>query len=367
LQFTFAVVLIISTLVVRRQLEYAEDRDTGYSKKDLVTVDLVGDIEKNYSLIRHDLLNTGIASSVTKTWMPLTEGGGHTWTFRWPTDNLHDTTTTITIFSEDGGLVKTAGMKLVAGRDIDPEHYPTDSNAVLLNETAVKVMHYKDPIGQILPEPYFHHNWRIVGVIKDYIDYSPYEEVPPVVIEGPAAALRTIHIKFDPSRSTAASLAGAERIFKKYNPAYPFDYSFVDQEYARKFSNEQRTRTMAGLFAALAIFISCLGLFGLSAYVAESRIKEIGVRKVLGASVAGIAQLLSMDFVRLVVVAILIATPVAWWAMSKWLIGFTYHISIGWSVFVVAGVLAVAIALATVSFQAVRAALANPVKSLRSE
>lgn len=367
LQFTFAVALIICTLIVRRQLQYAEDRDTGYAKNNLIYVNLVGDIGKNYAPIKQELLNSGIATSVTKTWAPLTEGGGHTWVFRWPGQKPIDTTTTITIFSEDGGLVKTAGMKLVAGRDIDVERYPSDSMAVLLNETAVKVMGYKNPVGQILPQPYGHKTWHIVGVIKDFIDASPYEEIPPIVVEGPAANLRTIHIRFDAGRSTAASLEAAARIFKKYNPAYPFDYSFVDQEYARKFANEQRTRTMAGLFAGLAIFISCLGLLGLSAYVAESRMKEVGVRKVLGASVLGIARLLCINFVQLVVIAIVIATPVAWYAMNKWLEGYTYRISVGWEMFVAAGVLAVAIALATVSFQAVRAARANPVKSLRSE
>ena len=368
LQFTFAVVLIVSTLIVRRQLQYAEDRDTGYTRNNLVYVNMVGNIEKSYAPIRQELLSAGIATSVTKTWVPLTGGGGHHWGFRWPGEVPRDTNTAITVFSEDGGLVKTAGMKLVAGRDIDPEHYPADSLSVLLNETAVKVMGYKDPVGQLLTEPYSHRTWRIVGVVKDYIDASPYEKVPPVVIEGPAAALlTTIHIRFNPAHTTAASLEGAGRIFKKYNPAYPFDYGFVDQDYARKFENEQRTRTMAGLFAGLAIFISCLGLFGLSAYVAESRIKEIGVRKVLGASVVGIARLLSVDFVRLVVIAIGIATPAAWYAMNKWLEGYTYHISIGWVVFVLAGVLAVGIALVTVSWQAVRAARANPVKSLRSE
>ena len=368
LQFTFAVVLIVCTLIVRRQLQYAEDRDTGYSKNNLIYVNLVGNIEKNYGPIRQELLNTGIATSVSKTWMPLTDGGGHTWSFRWPGQTPHDTITTITVFSEDGNLVKTAGMKLIAGRDIDAERYPTDSVAVLLNETAVKVMGYTNPIGQLLPEPYFRRTWHIVGVVKDYIDVSPYEETPPIVIEGPATALlTTIHIRFNPARTTVASLEGAAKIFKKYNPAYPFDYAFVDQEYARKFENEQRTRTMAGLFAGLAIFISCLGLFGLSAYVAESRVKEIGVRKVLGASVTGIAQLLSIDFVRLVLIAILIATPVAWYAMNKWLDAYTYHISIGWGVFVVSGVMAVMIAMVTVSFQAVRAARANPVRSLRSE
>jgi ABC-type antimicrobial peptide transport system permease subunit len=188
-----------------------------------------------------------------------------------------------------------------------------------------------------------------------------------MVIEGPSSFFNTMHIKFNPARSTADNLARAGEIFKRYNPAYPFDYQFADQEYATKFHNEQRIRTMSALFAGLAIFISCLGLFGLSAFVAESRVKEIGVRKVLGASVTGIARLLSIDFVRLVVISLVIATPVAWYAMSYWLKGYAYRIHIGWGVFVLAGVLAVVIALVTVSFQAVRAAMANPMRSLRSE
>jgi ABC-type antimicrobial peptide transport system permease subunit len=207
----------------------------------------------------------------------------------------------------------------------------------------------------------------VVGVVKDYIIGSPFARVPPTVIMGPAADFSTMHIRFNPAHTTADNLAGAARVFKQYNPAYPFDYQFVDEQYARKFENEQRTRTMAGLFAALAVFISCLGLFGLSAYVAESRVKEIGVRKVLGASVPGIAKLLSLEFIRLVLVSIVIASPLAWYAMNRWLADYTYRISIGWETFLIAGILAVGIAAVTVSFQAVKAATANPVKSLRSE
>jgi hypothetical protein len=278
-----------------------------------------------------------------------------------------DTNTTITVFSEDAGLAKTAGMHLVAGRDIDVYRYPTDSLAVVLNETAVKAMGFKEPIGQILREPYFQRTWHVVGVVKDYVDAAPWEHTPPVVIEGAASDFRAVHIKLNPALSTAQGLARVETIFKRYNPMYPFDYTFVDQEYATNFEDNQRTGKMVGVFAGLAIFISCLGLLGLSAYVAESRVKEIGVRKVLGASVAGIARLLSAEFVRLVVVALVIASPVAWYAMDRWLGDYAYRITIGWGVFVVAGLMAVVIALVTVSFQAVKAARANPVESLRSE
>jgi putative ABC transport system permease protein len=368
LQFTFAIVLIISTLIVREQLQYAEDRDTGYSRNNLVYVHFEGDIEKNYSLIRQELLQSGVAVAVSKNWEDMATGGSRTWGYRWPGEPAHDTTTGIGIFSSDADLVRAAGLHLVAGRDIDIYRYPADSFAVLLNETATKWMGFKDPIGQILYNPYDKSRWHVVGVVKDFVYGTPYGQVPPAMIQGPASAVfTTMHIRFNPAYPTAVSLGKTQAVFKRYNAAYPFDYHFVDQEYARKFDDAQRMKTMAGLFAALAIFISCLGLFGLSAFVAESRIKEIGVRKVLGASVSGITQLLSVDFIRLVLIAFAFASPVAWYSMNRWLAGYAYRITIGWSVFLLAGILAVVIAVLTVSFQAVKAALANPVENLRSE
>jgi putative ABC transport system permease protein len=367
-QFTFAIVLIVSTLIVREQVQYAEDRDTGYDKNNLVYVDFVGDIEKHFDLIKQELLSSGVAVSVTRNSTGMSQGGGHTWVFRWVGEAPADTVTTITEYTTDAGLVKTAGMKLLAGRDIDIYAHPADSFSVVLNETAVRLMGFENPVGSIITNVYAHRDWHVVGVVKDYVESSPYEQVPPVVIEGPGRGwFGTMQIKFNPGHSTAASLSAAATIFKKYNPAYPFDYQFVDQEYATNFDNEQRTKTMAALFAALAVFISCLGLFGLSAYVAESRVKEIGVRKVLGASVPNIAGLLSLDFVRLVLISILIGSPLAWYGMNRWLSDYTYRITIGWGIFVVGGLLAIVIALVTVSFQAIRAARANPVRSLRSE
>jgi ABC-type antimicrobial peptide transport system permease subunit len=188
-----------------------------------------------------------------------------------------------------------------------------------------------------------------------------------MLIAGAKAWFQTILIRLNPAHSTAQNLQKAETIFKKYNPEYPFEYKFVDQEYARKFEDEQRTAALAGLFAGLTIFISCLGLFGLATYMAQSRIKEIGVRKVLGASVIGITALLSKDFLKLVLISFLIASPVAWWAMHVWLQDYNYHISIQWWVFLLSGILSLLIAIATVSYQAIKAALANPVQSLRTE
>lgn len=256
-------------------------------------------------------------------------------------------------------------MHLVAGRDIDIKNYPSDSTACLISESAVNVMGFKDPIGQVIyddPE-----NWHVVGVIKDFILESPYEPIKPFMVKGPKYGGNAIHIKFSNPGSMTQSLATAEHIFKKYNPNYPFEFHFIDKEYAKKFGDEQLTGTLASLFAILTIFISCLGLFGLAAYMASNRIKEIGVRKVLGASVANIATMLSKDFVKLVAVALLIASPLSWLIMSKWLRGYDYRINISWWVFIGAGSLAIFIALATVSFQAIKAATANPVKSLRTE
>ena len=258
-QFTFAVILITSTIIIRNQIVYAEDRNKGYSNNNLIQVNFVGDINKNYALIKQDLLSAGIAASVTKTMHGIAEGGTHSWGLRWPNETPADTNTTITLYSEDADLVKTAGMHLIEGRDIDINKYPADSFSVLLNETAVKVMGFKNPVGQIINNPFDKINWRVVGVVKNYIEGSPYERIPPTVIMGAGAWFNTMHIKFNPALSTSDALAKAENIFKTYNPAYPFDYNFVDQEYAKKFDDEQRTKTMAGVFAFLAIFISCLG------------------------------------------------------------------------------------------------------------
>jgi putative ABC transport system permease protein len=268
-------------------------------------------------------------------------------------------------FIADDAIAATAGFQLVQGRDFDMKEYITDSTAILLNETAVKKMNLKEPIGQIIKDNGI--EWHVVGVIKDFILHSPFQATVPMVIEGAKGWFNVIHIKLNPKNTTAQNLKTAEAIFKKHNPAYPFDYKFIDDEYAKKFDDQKRTATLAALFAGLTIFISCLGLFGLATYMAENRIKEIGVRKVLGASVASITTLLSKDFLKLVVIALLIAVPVAWWAMHKWLEDYEYRIQINGWVFIAAGVFSVLIALLTVGYQAVKAARTNPVKNLRTE
>jgi predicted permease len=365
-QFSFAVVLIICTIIIQQQLRYVQDRETGFDRHNLIYTLLSGDMNQHYDMIKGDLLNKGIAEAVTKSSGPLS----NTWSFGgadWPGKDPNDKTG-FNYFNCDGDIVRAAGLHLIAGRDIDVRHYPTDSSAVILNEAAVRVMGFKNPIGQIINRGTWGVDWHVIGVVKDFILESPYDQIKPICIQGPKANwFNMIHIKFNGAHTTAESLAATEKVFRQYNPQYPFEYQFIDQEYAKKFSDEQKTETLTAFFAGLTIFISCLGLFGLAAYMAENRIKEIGVRKVLGASVVSITTLLSRDFLKLVVIAIVVASPIAWWSMNKWLAGYSYRVPIYWWIFAAAGASAVAIALLTVSFQAVRAAMANPVKSLRSE
>jgi putative ABC transport system permease protein len=364
LQFTFAIVLIICTIIVKQQIDYAQNRQTGYNKHNLIYHVFSGDIEKNFQLIKHELLETGAASSVTKTSAPITQSWSDGWGQEWEGKDPNDKTDFFR-YNADEDLGKTAGLQFVQGRDFNLKQYPTDSTGMIINESALKVMKFKDPLGKIVKDN--GESWHIVGVIKDFILTNPYEPTRPMLIAGGKAWFYTVLIRLNDNNSTAQNLKKAEAIFKKYNPQYPFEYKFVDEEYARKFEDEKRTGTLAGLFAGLTIFISCLGLFGLAIYMAETRIKEIGVRKVLGASVTGITTLLSKDFLVLVFISFVIATPIAWWAMYAWLSDYPYHVNIQWWVFVLAGMVSMLIAFATVSYQAIRAALANPVKSLRTE
>ncbi len=367
LQFTFAIILIISTIIVQHQIKYAQNRDAGYNRNNLIYVFSQGDVSKNYKLIKQDLLSTGTAISITNSANPITRKWSDGWGYSWQGSTEADKKLDFTRLGSDADFVKTIGVKLLEGRDIDVYNYPTDTTAILLNESAVKAMRLKNPIGKILRSD-DDNDLHVVGIVKDFIIESPFEKiVKPVMIAGPTQFFGIIHIRFNPARNTADNLARAESIFKKYNPQYPFEYAFADESYAMKFKEQQQTGKLAALFAGLTIFISCLGLFGLASYMAESRIKEIGVRKVLGASVAGITSLLATDFLKLILVAFLIASPVAWYAMHIWLLSYTYRIGVEWWVFATAGLLSLFIAFATVSYKAIKAAVANPVKSLRTE
>ncbi|WP_282112108.1 ABC transporter permease [Maribacter stanieri] len=363
-QFSVAIILITSTLIISQQLDKVQNRQLGYSKDNLIYTFLEGDIDKNYELIKKELLKSGAASSITKTSSPITESWSNTWGFEWSGKNENDKTIVLRLIADDV-VAETMGLELLSGRDFNLQEFPTDSTAVLLNESAVSLMGFNEPLGQIIKDNGI--EWHVVGVVKDFVFNSPFQKIEPLVIEGAKGWFNVMHMKLNEANSTSENLAIVENIYKKYNPEYPFDFEFVDGEYAEKFSDQQRTGKLATLFTLLTILISCLGLFGLASYMAENRIKEVGIRKVLGASVTTIVTLLSKDFLKLVAISILIAIPIAWYYMSNWLEEFDFRISISVWVFAIAGGLTLVIALVTVSFQAIKAARANPVKSLRSE
>jgi ABC-type antimicrobial peptide transport system permease subunit len=366
LQFSFAVVLIICTIVVERQIDYARHRETGYEQDKLVFTFVQGDVLKHFDAIKRDLVNTGAAVSVTKLYSPITTVWNQTTGLSWPGSTDVDKKRYFNLYETDADFVRTTGARLISGRDIDLKAYPTDSTALLLNEAAVKLMRLKEPIGATIKNE-DGVNCHVVGVVRDFIIESPYNSISPMVVQGLRTDYPVVHFRLNPANPIADDLAKAEKIFKQYNPQYPFDCYFVDEFYNLKFRAQQQQGTLGLLFAGLTIFISCLGLFGLATYMAENRTREIGIRKVLGASVSGITLLVSGDFIKLILTAVAIASPVAWFAMNSWLQGFNYRITVTADVFVIAGFLAIGIALLTVSFQAIKAALANPVKSLRSE
>jgi len=364
LQFSAAIILITASIIVTQQLSKVQGRETGYAKNNLIYTVMEGDMEKNYALIKKDLLSSNVVASVTKTGSPITETWSNSWGLEWKGKDK-DNKVLVHRLPADDAVAKTFGLELIQGRDFDLMNYPTDSTAILLNESAVKHMGFNEPIGQIVKDNGI--DWTVIGVVKDFVMNSPFQKVEPMVIEGAKAWFNVIHIKFNDGVKTKEGLANVKTIFNEYNPEYSFNYEFVDEVYAEKFREEEQTGTLVNLFTLLTIFISCLGLFGLASYMAENRIKEIGVRKVLGASVQSITTLLSKDFLKLVLISIVLAVPVSWYFMNKWLEDFAYRISISWWTFALAGILALAIALLTVSYQAIKAALKNPIKSLRTE
>ncbi|MCE6992428.1 ABC transporter permease [Dyadobacter sp. CY323] len=367
LQFSFAIILIISTLVIRNQIDYGQQRDNGYDKNNLLITVLAGQLEENYQLVCRELIASGAVVSATKSMGPAMCLNTRQWGVAFPGSVETDKNVEFDLFGADQNFVKTTGVTLLEGREIDIAGFPTDSTAIVLNETAVKAMRLKNAVGMVVN--YQNIDWHVVGVVKDFIYESPYAPVKPAIISGPGGAIphQWLSMRLNPKNTVAENLKKAEVVFKKFNPGYPFEYSFADDSYKARFAQEQLTGTLTGIFTGLAIFISCLGLFGLAAYTAQQRTKEIGVRKVLGASVTSVIALLTNDFVKLILISFCIAAPIGWYAMQQWLLDFDYRITIGPGVFVITVLSSLLIVILTVSFQAIKAALMNPVKSLRSE
>jgi ABC-type antimicrobial peptide transport system permease subunit len=366
-QFALSIILILGMIVIYRQIDFIHNKNLGFAKEDLLYMPLEGDLQKTYPAFREQLLKQPGIKYVTSAQSSPLEVGSSTYGVRWPGKD----TTKLILFSNNPvtyDYIKTMGIQLVAGRDFSRE-YGLDTMNYLVNEAAAKKIGYKDPIGKELTM--WDDKGMIVGVMKDYHHNSLHVPIEPLILRlhkmsWGGTYWGNVIVRTEKGK-TKQAIASMEKLSKQFNPGFPFKYYFTDDEIAKNYKAEYTVSKLSRYFAFLAIFISCLGLFGLVTFTAEQKTKEIGIRKVLGASVTGIVGMLSKDFLTLVIIASVIAFPVAWWAMHTWLNGFAYRVNIGWWVFVIAGIVALLIALLTISFQSIKAAIANPVKSLRTE
>jgi ABC-type antimicrobial peptide transport system permease subunit len=361
-QFTVSIVLIISTITVFRQVQFAKSRPIGYSRQGLITVIMqTYNYHNNMANMRNELLQQGAITDMEESNTPVTENDHYDNGFTWPGKNAQASAkfNTVGMGFEYG---KTVEWEFVEGRDFSRQ-YATDSSGIVLNEAAAKYIGFKHPVGSTIK--WYDKKLKVLGVIKDMAMESPYEAAKPTIFYIDTAIGGIMNIRLSPTMTTAASLAKIAAVCKRYSPEEPFDYHFADEEYAHKFMDEERVGKLVGYFSVLAIFISCLGLFGMASFVAEQRTREIGVRKVFGASVFNLWRLLNRDFVVLVFISMLIATPLAWYFMGNWLQQYALRTELSWWVFGVTGAGALLITLLTVSYQSIKAALMNPVKSLR--
>ncbi|MCF0073339.1 ABC transporter permease [Dyadobacter sp. CY261] len=363
-QFTVSVTLIIGTVVVFRQIQHAKNRPIGYSKQGLIEVDMnTPALFGHYNALKNDLMNTGVVSGYSQSSGSVTVQYGGVTNLSWP-GKAPDAVPLVMSNNISHDYGKTVGWEVAQGRDFS-RNYPTDSTAMIINESALELTGLKKPLESIL-------NWggkdyRLIGVVKDMVRESPFSGISPAFYVINYRNTNVINIRLSPAAGMSDALGKVGAVFRKYDPGSPFTYQFVDAMFSKKFADEERIGKLASFFTVLAIFISCLGLFGLASFVAEQRTKEIGIRKVLGASIANLWKLLSTDFVVLVLVACVISGPIAWYFMSGWLKTYTYRTELSWWIFAATGLGALGITLLTVSFQAIRAALINPVKSLRAE
>ena len=361
LQFSCSIALIISTFIIYRQIQYAKNRSAGFNMNRLMMTDMNEDLDRNYTAIKNELIQRRIAESVTSATSSATRTGGHRDVDDWPGKRPGETIDMGRIDVSEN-YFKTLGMTMKEGRDFNSR---TDTLSAIFNEAAIKLMRLKDPLNQTIT--YFDSRLRIVGIVRDALTVSPFAPADPTIYLYDPNPHGVMMYRLSSGNKTPDAIAQLTTIFGKYNAAYPYTYTFADESYAAKFNLEVLIGKLAGLFAGLAIFISCLGLFGLAAYMAEQRTKEISIRKVLGASVPQVWLLLSKEFIILVLISSVIASPIAFYYLQGWLQKYSYRISIGAAVFFWASLTALAITLATISFQAIKAALVNPAQSLRSE
>ena len=363
-QFIFASILMTAVIDVNRQIKTSQNRDVGYDMSHLIYVPFDGDIAKNYELIRHDLLSSMTAVSITKTSSAMTQIWSSTRDVDWK-GKAPEARFNFNTYFVDASWAKTTGVTIVEGRDIDIYTYPMDSTAIVLNESAVKIMNLENPIGELVK--IMDKDWHVVGVVKDIVRQH-FESITPMIIGGPGGRFYTMHIKLNDNKSMQSNLAKVEQIFKQHNPTYPFDYRFIDEEHARDVRSVKNYTTLGTWFAVFAVFVACMGLYALVAYIAETRRKEIGIRKVMGASVSNIIILLSKEFLNLALISTVIAFPLTWFVIEKTqYAGYPLYTSIPWWLFIVIVCINLFITMLTVSFQAIKAATENPVEALKSE
>lgn len=365
LQFTISVVLIIGTIIIYQQIQHVKSRELGFNKSNLLVMDMKGDMAKNYTLIKQDLLNTGVVENVGLTDHETIYGGNNTSGFSWEGKNPN-AQILVSVRGVSPEFLSTCDIKLIAGRQFN-SNPAIDSQNVIITESMAKVMNMKEVLGAYIRDG--DSKLQVVGIVKDFMYGNMYGTPTPLLFYAQANYEResNMYVRIKNHTDLEQVIAKIGAVIKKDNSVFPFDYRFVDDEFDRLFLNEMLVSKLSRIFAALAIIISCLGLFGLAAYTAERRIREIGIRKVLGATISGLTGLLVKDFLKLVLVSCLLAFPIGWWAMHSWLQNYQYRIDISWWVFLLAGSVAALIALFTISYQAIKAALMSPVKSLKTE
>jgi predicted permease len=362
-QFSISIVLIISTIIVYQQIHHVKNRDLGYNKQNLIYLQLQGNMKQHFNAIKNDLLQTGVVQNAALSRSIVLQLGSNTGNFQWQGKDPNKQVL-ITVEGVSPEYTSTMGMHIKEGRDFYAD-IKSDSNNVIINETLAKIMGGKNILGSVLSQG--DSKYTVVGVMKDFIYNNMYSPSSPLILFPDTSSVNYLTIRLNAKHNLPESIAKVEKVIKTDNPGFPFEAKFVDEQFDQFFKAETLIGKLASVFSVLAIFISCLGLFGLAAYTAERRTKEIGIRKVLGASAKGLAGLLSKDFLYLVAFSCILAFPIAWWMMHNWLEKYEYRINISWTIFLIAGLLASLIALITVSFQAIKVALSNPVKSLRSE
>jgi putative ABC transport system permease protein len=361
-QFAISILLISATIIIYQQIQHIKNRDIGYDPNNLIMIPASEDTQKNYAVIKDELTKTGMISSVNRCFSPITDIW---WKMPAPDWDGKPAGAELIVagMSTDINYTKTMGVKIIEGKDFSG--VPADSANILVNEAAVKAMGLKNPIGTQFRNGTNKHT--VIGVTSNIVMESPFKAVDPMLIYFNPYNCNSINIRLAASARPQTALKSLEAVFKKYNPAFPFDYKFVDEEFGRKFLTENLISRITNIFAGLAIFICCIGLAGLASFTIEKRIREIGIRKVMGATLQQLLLLISKDFLKLVLIAFVIATPLAWWFMHNWLEKYPDRITISIWLFGAVGFLILLLALVVVSLNTMKAAVANPVKSLRTE